>query len=205
MKKLSLIFKAFIVLCAAAGILLQCGLGSGALSGTSLRMFTTLSNLAVAIYYVFHIAFALRGGLPCSMHRFKFAVTLCIMLTGLVAHFMLRQYFADVTGLYKTALTLLHYVVPISVVADWLVFDEKGNAQNYMPLFAAAFPVVYAAVSLAMAVADPDRWPVPYPFLDFSLLGWGGVMISMLGLAAAFLGVGYLGVWVDGKLAKGKK
>ena len=205
MKKLSVIFKSFIVICSAVGILLQCGLGSGAMSGESLRMFTTLSNLAVLVYFVFHIVFMVHGQLPRSMHRAKFAVTLSIMLTGLVAHFMLRPYFASVTGLYKTALTLLHYVVPISVVADWMLFDKKGHTDNSMPLFAAVFPIIYAAVSLAMAAVDPTRWPVPYPFLDFDALGWGGVVLNIILLAAGFLAVGYLGVWVDRRLAKKQK
>ena len=51
----SLIYKAFIVLVAAIGILLQCEVGTSGFSFTSFRMFTTLSNVAVAVLSLIHI------------------------------------------------------------------------------------------------------------------------------------------------------
>ncbi len=205
--KLSIIYKGFIALAAVAGILLQCGLGSGEFSLSSFRMFTTLSNLAVAMFYIVYIVMAVKSACPaesCVTRYFKFLITMSIMLTGLVAHFMLRQMFANMNAAVKAGLTLLHYVVPIATFLDWVFFDEKGRTEWKMPLFAAAFPVLYAAVSMIAAQFITGEGKYPYPFLDVEALGAGAVALNIVLLAAAFLAVGYIGVFADHKLKKGE-
>ena len=135
----SLIYKVFIVLVAAIGILLQCEVGTSGFSFTSFRMFTTLSNVAVAVFFVVYIA--LRTSVynfPKTntnvIRYFKFLITMSIILTGLVAHFMLRDMFEDMEPMVKMGLTFLHYVVPIATVFDWILFDEKGKTKWKKPL-----------------------------------------------------------------------
>lgn len=205
--KLPIIYKGFIAIAAVAGILLQCGLGSGSFSLSSFRMFTTLSNLAVALFYAVYIIMAAKNAHPAesrAMRYFKFLITMCIMLTGLVAHFMLRQMFVNMDSIAKAGLTLLHYVVPIATFLDWVLFDEKGKTERKMPLFAAAFPVLYAAVSMIAAQFISGEGKYPYPFLDVDTLGAGAVALNIALLAAAFLAVGYIGVFADHKLKKGE-
>ncbi len=46
----------------------------------------------------------------------------------------------------------------------------------------------------------------PYFFIDSDVLGWGTVMLSVLGLVAAFLAIGYIVFVVDKLLCRwGKK
>ena len=40
----------------------------------------------------------------------------------------------------------------------------------------------------------------PYPFLDADRLGVTGVLVNVILLAAGFLLVGYMGVWIDHRL-----
>jgi hypothetical protein len=73
---------------------------------------------AVALFYLAYLIAELRkyGNAEYSVNfgYCKFLITMLIMLTGLVAHFMLRGMFDDMDTIAKTGLTLLHYVVPIS-------------------------------------------------------------------------------------------
>ena len=152
---ISLAYKCLILLCAVIGILLQCEVGTSNFSLFSFRMFTTLSNLAVTAFYLAYLIAELRK--PASAEssvkfRYcKFLITMSIMLTGLVAHLMLRGMFDQMDTIAKAGLTLLHYVVPIGTFLDWLIFDVKGKATWGMPLFAALFPIVYVAVSMIAA------------------------------------------------------
>ena len=229
---LASVYRVLIVVAVVAGILLQCGIGTVEFSLSSFRMFTTLSNLAVAVFYVVYIA--ARGGQQRGVNSyssvrspsqpigweagrsargvsrgtarvlgyFKFMITLSIMLTGLVAHFMLRNLFVDMGSEAKAGLTLLHYVVPIMVVCDWIIFDEKGKTEWKMPPFAALFPIIYATVTLIAAQFSTAEDKYPYPFLNVDALGAGGVAVNIVLLAVAFLAVGYAGVALDRRLER---
>lgn len=202
--KRSIIYKSFIILASVIGILLQCGIGTAHFSISSFRMFTTLSNFAVAIFFTIDIIAYMCGSFSAEKYKirgyFKFLITMAIVLTGLVAHFMLRGMFADMDTMAKAGLTLLHYVVPIGTVLDWLLFDEKGKTEWKMPIIAAIFPVFYVVVTMIAAQIIPMENKYPYPFLDVDRLGMIGVMRNIMLLAAVFLAAGYIGVWLDHKI-----
>lgn len=207
--KIAIIYKGLIVLSAVIGILLQCGIGTDHFSLSSFRMFTTLSNLLTAAFFVVDMAAYFCEGLSLKNQKaieyFRFLITMSILLTGLVAHFMLRGMFANMDTLSKAGLTLLHYVVPIGTVLDWFLFEKKGKTEWKMPLFAAAFPILYVVATMLAAQTIPMKNKYPYPFLDIDTLGVTGVLINVILLAAGFLLVGYIGVWIDHKLKpKGK-
>ncbi|MDO4842376.1 MAG: Pr6Pr family membrane protein [Phoenicibacter congonensis] len=205
-RKASLVYKTLIVLAAVVGILLQCEIGTSNFSLYSFRMFTTLSNLAVALFFAVYVVFSLRNSSFSDSQKkafkaFKFLITMCIMLTGLVAHFMLVGMFDSMDAEANAGLVLLHYVVPIATVLDWLIFDIKGETTRKMPLFAAVFPVLYALVTMIAAQFMQGDGKYPYPFLNVDILGVDGVALNIVLLAVAFIAVGYAGVWVDHKLA----
>ena len=102
----------------------------------------------------------------------------------------------------KAGLTLLHYVVPIATFLDWILFDEKGKTDKIMPLFATLFPIIYVVVSMIAAQFMTGDNKYTYPFLNVDMLGAGMVALNILLLAAAFIAVGYLGVWVDHRLTR---
>lgn len=200
----TIIYKGLFVLSAVIGILLQCGIGTDHFSLSSFRMFTTLSNLAVAVFFVVDTAACLCDRLSLKSQKiieyFRFLITMSILLTGLVAHFMLRGMFANMDILSKAGLALLHYVVPVGTVLDWILFEKKGKTEWKMPLFAAGFPIIYVAITMLAAKIIPMKNKYPYPFLDVDILGATGVLVNVVLLAAGFLLIGYIGVWIDHKL-----
>ncbi len=203
-RKISIIYKSLILVSAILGILLQCEIGTNNFSLISFRMFTTLSNLAVAIFYFTYVVSEIRK--PNSainsikFKYFKFLITMSIMLTGLVAHFMLKGLFDEMDDIVKAGLVLLHYVVPIATFLDWLLFDIKGQTTKLMPLFSAIFPIVYVIVSMFAAEFISGEGKYPYPFLDVDTLGIKVVLINIVLLSIAYFVVGYLGVFIDHKL-----
>ncbi len=198
---ISLAYKCLILLCAVIGILLQCEVGTSNFSLYSFRMFTTLSNLAVAVFYLAYLIAEMRNAASTrSSVKFrycKFLITMSIMLTGLVAHFMLRGMFDGMDTIVKAGLLLLHYVVPIGTLLDWLLFDVKGTTTWKMPLFATIFPIAYVTASMIAAQFLTGENKYPYPFLNADTLGISAVTRNIVLLAVAFLAVGYLGVVVD--------
>ena len=205
-RKISLAYKCLIFLCTVVGILLQCEVGTSNFSLYSFRMFTTLSNLAVAVFYLSYLIAEIRksGSAESSVKfgYFKFLITMSIMLTGLVAHFMLRGMFDSMDAIAKAGLTLLHYIVPIGTVLDWLLFDIKGKTTWKMPLFAAVFPLAYVIISLIAAQFLTGESKYPYPFLNADTLGAGAVALNIVLIALAFFAVGYLGVAADHGIMK---
>ena len=205
--KISIIYKSLIVLCVIVGVSLQSGFGSTGFSIGYFRYFTTLSNLAVGLFFAFDVVRLLKSktGERHFSSYFKFAITMSIMLTGLVAHFMLRGFFGERPVLMQFGLTLVHYVVPIATVFDWIIFDKKGLTTKKMPCFAAIFPIVYVVYAMIYAQFTTAVDKYPYPFLDVDTYGIKGVALNIILLTIAFFVVGYLGVAIDKLIAKIKK
>ena len=200
---LSVEFKILIVLMAVTGILLQCGVGTDHFSFDSFRMFTTLSNLAVALFFLADLLIFRKKknvGIQRIRNVLKFSVTMAILLTGLVAFFMLRGMFDHMDQLAKIGLFFLHDLVPVATVCDWLFFDKKGRTDRKMPLQATLFPLLYVSVTMILSPFVPLQERYPYPFLNADQLGIGMVILNVLFLSFAFLAVGFLGVWLDHRM-----
>lgn len=212
----SLVFKTFICAAVIFGVLMQCGVGTSGFSFQSVKMFTTLSNIAVLAYFLCDIIMLIKNDFEESSYcvNFKFAITIAIMLTGLVAHFMLRKMFVGMPSQMKTGLIFLHYVVPIATLADWILFDKKGSLKKSSPFFTLIFPAAYVAFSMIGAQfglftqegmgQNASRYP--YPFMDVDKLGGGNVALIIIGMALALLLISYIGYFIDCALSKaGKK
>lgn len=189
--RFSIPFKIFILAAGILGLWMELGIGTADFSLTKLRMFTALSNLAVVLYYIYHLSAAYRNRLSAGAVKWKVLITLGIVLTGLVAHFMLRDVYLSLPVEYRPVWWIQHYIVPISTFVDWLVFDERGQMKWWMPLFATSFPLIYCAITM-FVVAGLGIGDYPYPFLDVNTLGAGPVILAILGLSAGFIIVGYL-------------
>lgn len=200
---LSVLFKTLISTVAVWGILIQCGAFEGVIRWSVFNYYTLLSNVLCALYFA---AAAIREkiGRDTLLPSLKGAVVLAIAVTGLVYHFMLSGSF-EMQGTMAVSNILLHYVVPVMAVTDWLLFDTKGRYSWKHPLFWVLPPVVYflwAAVRVAGGATlgyGGNRYP--YPFLDADTLGWGRVMINVSVLLLFFIVLGYVFYAIDRVLA----
>ena len=148
-----------------------------------LSYFTHLSVFLVALAFS---AVLLRpeSGLRIFFEKpaTRAAIALYIIVVAVVHHLLLADLKVRV-GWSATTNTLLHTVVPVLYVIDWLVFATKRR----MTYSAIPYWLIYPAAYGVWAVGTGYiAGAYPYPFLDMSELGLSGVAISMVGFVALF-------------------
>jgi hypothetical protein len=128
---------------------------------------------------------AVRGG-----------VTLYIAITGVVFALLLSGMQEEVQTSTSWVDFVVHRLIPIVVVADWLVDPPRHR----LPLWVAGAWLAYPAAYLAYTLVRGEivDW-YPYPFVDVNELGYGGVALRCAGLLAGFvaaaLAFALLGNW----------
>lgn len=191
-------FRATIVLAAIAGVVLTAA-GPPTVLGL-LPYFTIQSNVAVGAFAAYAVLRARHADVEPSP-LLKGAVTLYISITALVYHLLLANPaspFAmtqpDRDPVATLGNLLLHTVVPLLAVLDWLVFDTRGRFRWRYPLYWLAFPLAYLGFALVRGLVV-DRYP--YPFIDAGELGYAGVGLSTVFFAFAFWVLGLAFVLID--------
>jgi hypothetical protein len=183
-------WRVLIVLAAAFGLSFTDG---------SLVFFTTQSNVIVLGYFACALyRMATTGGPDPAAPRLRGPVTLWIMITGLVAHFLLADGANPLPGLVSDpdlfaawAVFAVHYIVPAMVLVDWLVLPtRRASSWRELPLWL-LYPLAYAlVVEVRGAVYRqfPDRYP--YYFLDPTEHGYGWVGTQLVVFVFAFAALG---------------
>lgn len=203
---LSVIFKLVIVLCGLTGLQMQLQLFSGNANWEMFRFFTNLSNLACVLYFLGASIWILTGkchGSTTFLPALKGIVMMSITVTMLVARFMLGGF--TMNGTMGSALILLHYIVPIMTISDWLFFDEKGLITKVSPVIWVAAPLVYLAYAiLCTQIMKGLGYAIdyPYPFIDVDTLGVATVSLTIVALVVAFIALGYVYYGIDWFLSK---
>ena len=195
-------------LCAAVGVVLQCGFFGGRLNLAALQYFTLMSNILCAVYFAGAAVRTLRRGdtwLPVC----KGALVMAMAITGITFHLFLAAGDFNMGPTQLITNHLLHTAAPLLTVLDWLLFDEKGHYRRFEPFLWGIFPAAYFVYTMIRARVSSFRFyngsPYPYPFMDVDALGWGKVLLIFLAMAAAFLALGYVLVWIDHLLARRQK
>jgi hypothetical protein len=188
------VMRMIAVAAAIAGVVLTAA-GPATVTGL-LPYFTIQSTIA---YGIFAAWAASRGrDTPPAL---KGAVTLYVVITGLVYHLVLTNPASGfAVGPVERSLPeaignqLLHTVVPLLAVLDWLLFDERGRFRWRHALYWLAFPLGYLAFALVRGLVV-DKYP--YPFINVNELGYAGVSVSSLVFAVAFWVLGLAFVAID--------
>lgn len=85
--------------------------------------------------------------------------------------------------------TVLHYIIPLAVLGDWIIDPPKKRIAFRSSLVWLVFPLLYVAYSLIRgAIVD---W-YPYPFLDPATNGYVGIAIVSIGISAFVLALAWL-------------
>lgn len=142
--------------------------------------FTVQSNL-LAVISLLGGAFLLYAGKKSArFDYFRGAVTLYMVVTGIVFALLL----SGIEGVQLTAVpwdnTVLHYLVPLAIVADWLIDRPTKRIPLRRALWWMVFPIAYLAYSL---VRGPLVGWYPYPFLNPDNGGYGAVVLTSVAIA----------------------
>lgn len=207
----ALIFRIIFLIGCGTGLYLNSGIPGGKPAPYMLIFYTIQSNALCFLFFLI-LAFkniaelkskGIRGTTKLSPHL-KGAVTMTIAVTGLVYHFVLAPMFLSSSAnyhLFSWQNILVHYFVPIAVILDWLIFDEKWNFRWFDPLLWILIPVAYFLFIIIRAktggVIEIVKSHYPYFFIDVDLLGWINVLKNAGLLVLGFLLLGYIIYWID--------
>jgi hypothetical protein len=211
--RLAIIYRVALVGLSLWGLYLNIGRSQTPLE--MLSYYTILSNIVVLVFFAGLLVRAARGVRAPVSPVVKGAVTMCITLTFLVFHFVLAGSLFSMGGYMGSATNLLpHYVVPIMVILDWLIFDPKGQLKKLDPVKWLLVPLAYVVFALIRArfgVYSRTGSRYPYEFLDIDKFGAWQVVINSLVIGAGYAAVGYVLFFIDrfipwaGRLIRGKR
>lgn len=145
--------------------------------------FTYQANVLAAAYY----AWTLVSPRADARTGLRGAVVLYVVVAGVIWNLFLTGRSMG----YTSANVLLHVVVPLLAITDWVLIGRGVGAVRWWQPFAwLVYPAAYAA--LALAVLNQAGRRAPYYFLDPGSVGIGAVVANTSVLALGFLGLGYL-------------
>jgi len=165
-------------------------IGDGIFNPTRFFLFfTILSNLTAAAIFLEGGRRQLAG-LPPVPDLWRGAAVVFMTVTFIVFALLLRDLQEQLNTNIAWVDTVLHRIMPVAVMADWLIEPPHGplgfrravGPWLLPPLAWTAFTMVRGAV---------DGW-YPYPFLDPGNGGYGTVALYSVGIVALLLGV----IWV---------
>lgn len=202
-----LIFAALIFF----GILDRAGIFGQSMQLHTLYSFTTISNACVMVV-VLTAAFRYKLSFENPGSRFARLQYFClvlILITGAVYHFVLLPQKVAENPAYQVFTfgnIVAHYIAPIGMLADWLLFGKKGLLRKRDPLLCPAAPLLYFVGASLYGYFGPT---IPgkdtsylYFFMDFGKLGVPGVMAWVTAVLAFVLLLAYSIYALDGILAR---
>lgn len=162
-----------------------------------LLYYTVLSNLLVTIFtgYLLWKMRHDKNWQSTRIFRLKGGVTMSIMITCVIYHFMLAPIATD---FYRLENFLCHYIVPLWFLADTLLFDKSRQYKWFDPILWTGLPLLYMSFAilnglvLKMNIPNAKDNPFPYFFLNANKYGWAFVFRWAFIIFIAYLVSGYI-------------
>jgi hypothetical protein len=186
---------------------------------SGLSYYTIQSNILCLIVMIFVLVRGWNGKpMGRTLSIFKTGSAVAILITFLVFHFILRpgmttEPWSDFLDRFEN--TVVHYICPLWFLADFLVFDPKGQIQKFDPFWWSLVPIAYLAYANVYALlggvfqAGNEITRYPYFFIDPDIIGWanvlgwvGIVLILFLVLSYGLFGIDRLFVHFQSKNAR---
>lgn len=185
----------------------RCLLAALAITGTALEIikygigmlmyYTVQSNLLVSVFAVYMV-YAMHKGHDLQSAKFlriKAAVTMSIMITCVVYHFMLAPLADD---FWRVENLLCHYIVPLYFLLDTLLVDRQQQYKWFDPIWWTLLPVLYMIFGLVnglfikIPIPDAKDSPFAYFFLNVPKYGWPYVLTYAGTIFVTYLVFGFV-------------
>lgn len=192
-RRLALSCFALTGLCAVAGVIISVFTAAHNTGGhfrtptqrafNTFAFFTVQSNLLAGATT---LLLAMRPNRPSVVFSvFRLIGLVAITVTGVVYHVALASIF-DLQGWDQLGNQLVHTVVPILTVVGWLAFGPRKLTSRRVVYWSLAFPVAWLCFTLVRGAFV--HW-YPYPFIDVTVLGYGGAVLNCAWVALLLLGL----------------
>lgn len=210
-KLLTLIFRIIIVFISFLGIYLN----FASLKHFSLlpliSYFTILSNIFCFLFYLTMVIKTISNYKNYEDKNGTFlkgTMILCVTVTLLIFHIILKDSsFIMINNDYLRSWPniIVHYLVPILTLIEWLVFNKK-NHLRYVDAFKwLIIPTIYLIIIIINGLNGytyPGGSNYPYFFLDINKFGLVVVIRNILIIGVIFLFLGFSSVFLDRNISK---
>ena len=212
----SLIFKSALVIAAVIGVVISALASKETVMGGGrvFMFFTIQSNIAIALISAPEILWMVKGTVPGRIFLIiKFAGTISITLTGVVFTVVLAPTLGSFAWLIQNVLT--HMVVPVLAIVDFFLIGTYGDLDKKTVPFVILPPLfyaIYAGIAYVAGWEFSEGINYPYFFLNWgspagafgfsSELPFMGCVWWILILLMFLLGIGFLYLWILGKIRK---
>jgi hypothetical protein len=160
-----------------------------------ISFFTILSNLLAGIVSA---QLAARPGRDGSAWRaLRLAALVGITVTGIVYSTVLAAIHEPQGSVETTVNLIVHYLVPILMVAGWLAFGPRPRIDRRTVALSLLFPVLWFAYTLIRGAIW--SW-YPYPFVDVTSHGYLRVVVNALVITVVIGAVAALFALGDARL-----
>ena len=159
--------------------------------------FTIQSNI-VGVVALFLLVVVPRERRTPLFDGARTAAVLYLAITGVVFALLLAGLQEDLQTSASWVDFVLHKLMPVVLVADWLVDPPRHRLPWWTVLAWLTYPLAWFAYTLARG-ADVDWYP--YPFVDASEHGYGRVLANAVVLAACFAAAGAALLWASNRRA----
>jgi hypothetical protein len=214
-------FRACAFLFALWGVTAMTGAFTGAFKPVILLTYTIQSNILTILFIGILLIKTLlcicgRGTKPASLEkpygffpRLSAFITFAIFVTMLVFWFILvPTMITDMRSLLALDNLAVHLITPLLMLADYMLFTERGKLKKYDPLLCAIIPYLYLLGSMTLGLTRSVRYDslgihsyYPYIFLDLDRFGlWVILMVAVITLP--FLAIAFLWRRFDKKLGE---
>lgn len=180
--------------------------------GTECVLFTLVIVTLEVIFNAVDLAKNGSNGIAAYVYM---PLTLAV-LTFLLADALIYNISAPFLGGYASGeglvnVILVHIILPIVFLFDYLLFLEKGTVYWRHALYWAIYPVFYFAIIMSAHYIFQDNF-YPYPFLNnekyqdsveiLSMnVGWNGVIIVLCSILLGFIAMSFLIIFINNVLA----
>ena len=148
--------------------------------------FTIESNIFAATMLLLSAVFVGNDVRSQIFDYWRGAAALYMVVTGVIYALLLRGTDAE---LYAWVNTVLHYIFPVVMLADWLLDRPRWPLSFKKALWWLAFPFAYLAYTL---IRGPHANWYPYPFIDATQLSYGRIAVNCVGIAGGFVLITFL-------------
>lgn len=161
--------------------------------------FTILSNLLAAAVFYEGGRRELTGKAPVP-DVWRGAAVVYMTVTYIVFTVLLRDAQEELQTHVEWVDSVLHRVMPIAVMADWLLDPPRVAIPFRKALAWLAFPLAWVVFTMIRGAID-GRYP--YPFLDPDEVGgYGAVALYIVAITLLFVGVVWVVAWVGSVLRR---
>jgi hypothetical protein len=161
--------------------------------------FTNLSNIFAAVLLVVGAIYLIQNRKPSpTVDIIRGASAVSMAIVGIVFSVLLRN--VDLGHLLPWVNVVLHYVMPIVVVADWFITPPQIKPKRGYIKYWLIFPLIYLVYSILRGASTGFY---AYPFFNPAKSGgYAGVSAYCLAILIAFLVCSWLLIGLGNQLKR---